>query len=100
MFSMPTLNSSRQRSDFYLAQALHISDDASDMEDSRKPIPRLVESRSHNNLKPRAESSPSRISFSASLNQKTPARSYFQRTIRSSLGMEFRNALESDPDFV
>ena len=34
----------------------------------------------------RSESSPSRTSFSSSLNQKTPARSYFQHSFQDSHG--------------
>ena len=34
----------------------------------------------------RSESSPSRMSFSSSLNQKTPARSYFQHSFQDSHG--------------
>ena len=34
----------------------------------------------------RKESSPSRLSFSSSLNQKTPARSYYQHSLQESHG--------------
>ena len=37
-------------------------------------------------LRPRTDSSPSRLSFSSALNQKTPARSYYQRSFHGSLG--------------
>ena len=40
----------------------------------------------------RNESSPSRLSFSSSLNQKTPARSYFQHSFQDSHG-EIRQTL-------
>ena len=45
-----------------------------------------VEDRANGFFRQRNESSPSRTSFSSSLNQKTPARSYFQHSFQDSHG--------------
>lgn len=45
-----------------------------------------AEDRANGFFRQRNESSPSRMSFSASLNQKTPARSYFQHSFQDSNG--------------
>ena len=45
-----------------------------------------VGNRTSTNVHLRTESSPSRLSFSSSLNQKTPVRSYFQRSVHGSQG--------------
>ena len=45
-----------------------------------------TEGRVNGFFRPRNESSPSRMSFSSSLNQKTPARSYFQHSFQDSHG--------------
>ena len=42
------------------------------------------EDRANGFFRQRNESSPSRMSFSSSLNQKTPARSYFQHSFQDS----------------
>lgn len=44
------------------------------------------EDRANGFLRHRSESSSSRMSFSSSLNQKTPARSYFQHSFQDSNG--------------
>lgn len=44
------------------------------------------EDRANGFFRQRNESSPSRTSFSSSLNQKTPARSYFQHSFQDSHG--------------
>ena len=44
------------------------------------------EDRANGFFRHRNESSPSRLSFSSSLNQKTPARSYFQHSFQDSHG--------------
>lgn len=54
--------------------------DPSDNEEFRGTGKRIAGTR-----RPRTESSPTRVSFS-SVNQKTPARSYFQRPPHGSLG--------------
>ena len=45
-----------------------------------------AEDRANVFFRQRNESSPSRMSFSSSLNQKTPARSYFQHSFQDSHG--------------
>lgn len=45
-----------------------------------------TEDRTNGFFRQRNESSPSRMSFSSSLNQKTPARSYFQHSFQDSHG--------------
>lgn len=45
-----------------------------------------TEDRANGFFRQRKDSSPSRMSFSSSLNQKTPARSYFQHSFQDSHG--------------
>ena len=55
-----------------------------------------AEIHANNLLRQRNESSPSRTSFSSSLNQKTPARSYFQHSFQDSHGeIQFVQMLQS-----
>lgn len=48
---------------------------------------RDIEGNAHGTLRPRAGSSISRLSFSSSMNQKTPARSYFHRSFHDQPSM-------------
>ena len=48
--------------------------------------PEGTENHTNHFFRQRNESSPSRTSFSSSLNQKTPARSYFQHSVQDSHG--------------
>lgn len=65
-----------------MSQALHqgpgsASGDPSDIEGAQD-----FEDLVHGSNRPRAEGSPSRMSFSSSVNQATPARSYFHHSLR------------------
>ncbi|MCJ1380495.1 hypothetical protein MMC17_003600 [Xylographa soralifera] len=77
---MSSFNSTRQSNGSRLAQVMRSVDDSSDAEDSQNTTSRQTEVRSQGSFRIRGESSPVRTSFSSSLNQVTPARSYFQRT--------------------
>ena len=56
-----------------------------------------TENHANNFFRQRNESSPSRTSFSSSLNQKTPARSYFHHSFQDSHGeIQFTQILRSD----
>ena len=54
------------------------------MDAGEHAVPQEIEDRSSNPFHSRPESSPSRMSFSSSMNQKTPARSYFQHSVYGS----------------
>lgn len=78
--------SGRNRSGSQLArirgqEPISSSADASDHEDTEE-----TEDRASGFFRQRNESSSSRKSFSSSLNQKTPARSYFQHSFQDSNG--------------
>ncbi|MCJ1439020.1 hypothetical protein MMC27_008410 [Xylographa pallens] len=77
---MSSFNSTRQRNGSRLAKVMRSIDDSSDAEDSQNITSRQTEVRSQGSFGTRGESSPVWTSFSSSLNQATPARSYFQRT--------------------
>ncbi|MCJ1395175.1 hypothetical protein MMC18_008056 [Xylographa bjoerkii] len=77
---MSSFSSTQQRNGSRLAKVMRSADDSSDADDSQNTTSCHAEVRSHGSFRTRAESSPVRTSFSSSLNQATPARSYFQRT--------------------
>lgn len=79
-------SSGRNRSGSHLARILgqehmHSSADVRDHEGTEE-----IENHANGLFRQRNESSPSRTSFSSSLNQKTPARSYFQHSLQDSHG--------------
>ncbi|MCJ1287118.1 hypothetical protein MMC26_006466 [Xylographa opegraphella] len=76
---MSSFTSARQWNGLRLAKVMRSVDDSSDAEDSQNTTSRQTDVRSQGSFRTRGESSPVRTSFSSSLNQATPARSYFQR---------------------
>ena len=84
---MPNTQSSgsgRARSGSQLSRVLGQRPSQSSMDASEHAMSQETEDRPSNFLHPRPESSPSRMSFSSSMNQKTPARSYFQHSVYES----------------
>lgn len=96
VMSSPPPSSSRAGSRlsqiFQRGQSPSFSDRRSDIHESDRGSISQQEGRARAFAKPRAESSSIAGSFSSSLNQKTPARSYYQRPFHgtiSTLSLEF-----------
>ena len=84
---MPNTQSSgsgRARSGSQLSRVLGQRPSQSSMDASEHVVPQETEDRPSSFFHSRPESSPSRMSFSSSMNQKTPARSYFQHSVYGS----------------
>ncbi len=86
MPGIQSAGSGRHRSGSQLARVrgqepIPFSADVSDHEGTEE-----IEDRANGFFRQRNESSPSRTSFSSSMNQKTPARSYFQHSFQESHG--------------
>ncbi len=76
--------SGRNRSGSQLARVREQDNMPSSLDVSEHGGTEEMEDRANGFFRQRNESSPSRLSFSSSLNQKTPARSYFQHSFQDS----------------
>ena len=88
---MSVLRNGGHRSSSRLSRTFHHQqsptlEDTSEHEASPSDDSAKVDIRSHVSLRPRTESSPLGASFSSSLNQRTPVRSYYQRSFQGSFG--------------